>query len=89
MTEYFIKEFGNESYLCTRNIQVGDTLKECFLDGKERKVHHFETVLPHGIYVFEPWPAKNEDTDWFSAKYAFKVIGNIKDILKAYDNKDS
>lgn len=77
MEEYFVKDIPelNGTFLCTRNIQVGDTLKECFPDRIERKVHHFETILPDGVWVFEPYPTENEV--WIHAYLAFKVIGQI------------
>jgi len=76
-TVYFLsKELKKyKLFLCSRDIQVGDTLKECMPDGKEYKVHHFETVLPCGVFVMEPWPSDNEV--WIHATDAFKVVGEI------------
>jgi hypothetical protein len=62
-------------FLCSRLIQKGDILKECLSDNIEQVVHHFESVLPYGIYVFEPWPSNNEN--WIQANLAFRVMGSI------------
>lgn len=62
-------------FLCSRDIQTGDILKECLPNGIEQKVHHFEAVLPYGVYVFEPWPSENEK--WIHANKAFKVVGEV------------
>lgn len=65
-------------FLCSRNIQIGDTLKECNKDNIARKVHHFESVLPYGIFVYEPWPASEEHKEeWIQANQAFKIIGEV------------
>ncbi len=70
--------------LVSRNIQPGDVLKECFSDGKERTVDHFETVLPHGIWEFT-------DGEFLSAAQTFKVVAEISPKavwVKEYDEFD-
>jgi hypothetical protein len=41
-------------FICSRLIMVGDILKECLPDNQPQRIHHFETVLPYGVFVFEP-----------------------------------
>lgn len=59
-----------KQFLCSKDIQIGDKLKECLEDNVERTVDHFETVLPMGIYVFT-------DSEFVHIAQAFKVIGEV------------
>jgi len=61
--------------LCTTHIKNGDKLKECCIDGKERIVDHFETVLPYGVYVFKKEEGKDEE--WINAYQAWRILGPI------------
>lgn len=77
---YYVVKKSNASklsklFLFSRDVKAGDTLKECLPDGIAKKVHHFEAVLPHGVYVFEPWPSENES--WIHAHLAFKLVAEV------------
>lgn len=62
-------------FLCTRDIRPGDRISD--KEGIIREVHHFETVLPYGVFVFEPWPS--DDEKWIHAMDAYKTIGQISE----------
>lgn len=72
------KEESNSSlHVCDRKVQPGDKLKECNKDGVERTIHHFESILPYGIWAYT-------DGEWIRCDQAWKVIGKVPESCKVF-----